>query len=75
MSTKLTKANLNFELSKLDINRELLLKELETLEINEAIIKHNLEETKNSLDRLEKLEKLSKELFEHHPSLELGGKE
>ena len=72
---KLTRQNLNFKLSSLDIDREKLYKELETLEINEAIIKHNLEETRNSLDRLEKLEKLSKELFEHHPSLELGGKE
>ena len=72
---KLTRQNLNFKLSSLDIDREKLYKDLETLEINEAIIKHNLEETRNSLDRLEKLEKLSKELFEHHPNLEFGGKE
>ena len=72
---KLTRQNLNFKLSSLDIDREKLYKDLETLEINEAIIKHNLEETRNSLDRLEKLEKLSKELFEHHPNLEFGSKE
>ena len=56
--------SIHWKISSLDKDTKQLQSKLEELKVNEAIIKFNLEETKKSLERLDKLEKLNKEFLE-----------
>ena len=62
--------SIHWKISSLDKDTKQLQSKLEELKVNEAIIKFNLEETKKSLERLDKLEKEGLHLV--MPILDIG---
>ena len=61
--TKINSHNLALKVSEIGINRTRLSRELEELKVNEEIIKFNIAKTKESLKRLDELQKLGDKLF------------